>query len=113
MTVKTHFRLALFAMAAAVLATANAKAQDAEPRLYSNTPVGLNFLIGGSIYAEGKLAFDPELAIADADFESLTGAVAYVRALTPGANPQKSMSLFRIRAFPHGPWWRESLTSAR
>ena len=79
MSVKTRSRLAVFAMAVAVLATANAKAQDAEPRLYSNTPVGLNFLIGGSIYAEGKLAFDPELAIADADFESLTGVAAYVR----------------------------------
>jgi hypothetical protein len=61
-----------------MLAT-TAKAQDAEPRLYSNTPVGLNFLIAGYVYAQGKMAFDPELGIADADFHQNTGAVAYVR----------------------------------
>jgi hypothetical protein len=61
-----------------MLAT-TAKAQDAEPRLYSNTPVGLNFLIAGYVYAQGKMAFDPELRIADADFNQSTGAVAYVR----------------------------------
>lgn len=67
-------------MAVAGLAAAPAMAQDAEPRLYSNTPVGLNFLIAGSILADGKLAFDPRLAVSDADFQSLTGAVAYVHA---------------------------------
>ena len=44
----------------------NAKAQEAEPRSYSNTPVGLNFLIGGYVYSQGKIAFDPDLSIADA-----------------------------------------------
>lgn len=58
---------------------AGAKAQDAEPRLYSNTPVGLNFLIAGYVYAQGKMAFDPSRGIADADFNQNTGAVAYVR----------------------------------
>jgi hypothetical protein len=66
-------------IAALIIMVAGAKAQDAEPRLYSNTPVGLNFLIAGYIYAEGKMAFDPELRIADADFHHNTGAVAYVR----------------------------------
>jgi len=32
----------------------NAKAQEAEPRSYSNTPVGLNFLIAGYLYTQGK-----------------------------------------------------------
>jgi hypothetical protein len=58
---------------------ARAKAQDAEPRSYTNTPIGLNFLIAGYIYTQGKMAFDPELAIADAQFQSDTGALAYVR----------------------------------
>ena len=58
---------------------ANARAQDAEPRLYSNTPVGLNFLIAGYVYSQGKLAFDPSLSIADAQFHTHSGAVAYVR----------------------------------
>ena len=57
----------------------NAKAQEAEPRSYTNTPVGLNFLIAGYVYSEGKTAFDPDLAIADANFHSNTEVLAYVR----------------------------------
>ena len=48
----------------------NANAQEAEPRSYSNTPVGLNFLIAGYLYTQGKIAFDPELSVADAKFHS-------------------------------------------
>src|SRR4051812_44166442 len=59
----------------------NATAQEAEPRSYSNTPVGLNFLIAGYLYTQGKIAFDPELSVADAQFHSHTGALAYVRTL--------------------------------
>ena len=58
---------------------ADVKAQEAEPRSYSNTPVGLNFLIAGYVFAQGKLAFDPNLSIADANFRSSTGLLAYVR----------------------------------
>ena len=68
-----------FAIIASVLGTANASAQEAEPRAYSNTPVGLNFLIAGYVYAQGKMAFDPDLAIADAKFNTNTGVLAYVR----------------------------------
>ena len=64
---------------ALVLGVANAKAQEAEPRSYSNTPIGLNFLIAGYVYSEGKIAFDPNLSIADAKFHSNTGLLAYVR----------------------------------
>jgi hypothetical protein len=67
------------AIVAAVLGIATADAQETEPRAYSNTPVGLNFLIAGSIYSEGKMAFDPDLAIADVKFNSNTGVLAYVR----------------------------------
>jgi len=59
----------------------NAKAQEAEPRSYSNAPVGLNFLIAGYLYTQGKIAFDPRLSVADAEFQSHTGALAYVRTL--------------------------------
>jgi len=64
-----------------VFTVPNAKAQEAEPRSYSNAPVGLNFLIAGYLYTQGKIAFDPELSIADAKFHSHTGALAYVRTL--------------------------------
>jgi hypothetical protein len=70
---------AAFTIAAAIMMAARAKAQDAEPRSYTNTPIGLNFLLAGYVYTQGKMAFDPELAIADAQFQSSTGALAYVR----------------------------------
>ena len=77
------------AIIASVLGIANAKAQEAEPRSYSNTPVGLNFLIAGYVYAEGKMAFDPDLAIADAKFHSNTGVLAYVRSFDLGGQSAK------------------------
>lgn len=64
---------------ALVVGVADVKAQEAEPRSYSNTPIGLNFLIAGYVYAQGKMAFDPNLSIADAKFHSNTGLLAYVR----------------------------------
>ena len=58
---------------------ANAKAQEAEPRSYTNTPVGLNFLISGYVHSQGKIAFDPDGAIANSTFHSDTGVLAYIR----------------------------------
>ena len=78
-----------FGIIATVLMVANAKAQEAEPRSYSNTPVGLNFLIAGYVYSEGKMAFDPTLAIADAKFHSNSGVLAYVRSFDVGGQSAK------------------------
>jgi hypothetical protein len=61
------------------IGSAGAKAQEAEPRSYSNTPIGLNFLIGGYVYSQGKIAFDPDLAIANAKFNSNAEVLAYIR----------------------------------
>jgi hypothetical protein len=58
-----------------------AHAKDLEPRSYTNTPVGLNFLIAGYAYAEGKLAFDPSTSITDAEYHSNTEVFAYARSL--------------------------------
>jgi hypothetical protein len=41
-----------------VLAT-TARAQDLEPRAYSNSPIGLNFVIAGYGYASGTVLTDP------------------------------------------------------
>ena len=58
-----------------------AHAQDLEPRAYSNTPVGLNFLVAGYNYSEGRIAFDPTLPIANAQYYNNTEVVAYAHAL--------------------------------
>ena len=67
------FSLLSLGTIALAVGIADVKAQEAEPRSYSNTPVGLNFLIAGYVFAQGKLAFDPNLSIADANFRSSTG----------------------------------------
>jgi len=68
---------------------AAAKAQEPEPRSYTNAPVGLNFLIAGYVYSQGKIAFDPQLSIADANFHAHTEALAYVRSLDVGGKSAK------------------------
>ena len=40
-----------------------AHAQDIEPRAYSNSPVGVNFLIAGYAYTEGAVPFDASLPV--------------------------------------------------
>jgi hypothetical protein len=74
---------------ATVSLVTSAKAQDAEPRAYTNTPVGFNFLIAGYLNSQGKIAFDPSLSIADAKFQQHTGALAYVRSLDVGGKSAK------------------------
>jgi hypothetical protein len=68
-------------MLALMFAAAGAQAQDLEPRSYTNTPVGLNFLIAGYAYSEGKIAFDPSLPIADSQFYQNTEILAFARSL--------------------------------
>jgi len=70
-----------FAAAALIVASFCAKAQDLEPRSYSNTPVGLNFLIMGYGYTAGGVATDPSLPIDDTQVEVHSTAIAYARSL--------------------------------
>jgi hypothetical protein len=56
-------------------------AQDLEPRAYTNTPVGMNFLLVGYQYSEGGLIFDPALPITDANAKVDMGLLGYVRTL--------------------------------
>jgi len=68
--------------AVALLAWApGAPAQDIEPRLYSNAPIGVNFLIAGYAYTEGALSFDGSLPISDAQLRTSSGLLAYARVL--------------------------------
>ena len=81
----THTQLVRASVAAGsialIFAGGAAHAQDLEPRAYSNTPVGLNFLIAGYSYSEGKIAFDPTLPIANAQYYNNTEVIAYARSL--------------------------------
>jgi len=58
-----------------------AYAQDLEPRAYTNTPVGLNFLIAGYVYSSGGVATDPSIPVKDAHLQIHGAFLAYARAL--------------------------------
>ncbi len=96
---------ALLAMFVLVFAGAGANAQDLEPRSYSNTPVGLNFLIAGYAYSEGKMAFDPSLPVTDAQFHTDSGVVAYARSLDAWGKSAKFDVVLPYSSFSaHGDW---------
>ena len=70
--------------------SAIAHAQDLEPRAYTNTPVGMNFLLIGYQYSEGALLFDPALPITDADAKVNMGLLAYVRTMDVAGKSAKA-----------------------
>jgi len=54
--------------------------------MYSDIPVGLNFVIAGYGYTEGKIAFDPSTRITDAQYYSNLAVFAYVRSFAAWGN---------------------------
>lgn len=66
-----------------------ARAQELEPRAYSNLPMGLNFLATGYAHSQGGLSIDPSLPLDDAHLKIDTGVVAYVRGMNLLGNSGK------------------------
>ena len=58
-----------------------ARAQDIEPRMYSNAPVGVNFLIAGYAYTEGALSADPSLPLEDPKLRTSNAVFGYARVI--------------------------------
>jgi hypothetical protein len=56
-------------------------AQSLEPRAYSNTPVGMNFLMLGYTYQQGDVLLDPSVPVKDVSVEIHSSVLAYVRSL--------------------------------
>jgi hypothetical protein len=70
--------LAAFALAGI---SSPARAQDIEPRAYSNAPVGVNFLIAGYAYTRGGLSFDSAVPVTNAHLNTSNAVLAYARVL--------------------------------
>src|SRR5215470_10730331 len=68
-------------VALTLLAAATAQAQELEPRAYTNTPVGMNFLVLGYAYTKGDVALDTSAPIEDGDITIHNAFLAYVRSL--------------------------------
>jgi hypothetical protein len=73
--------LALLVSFAYFMAATAARAQDIEPRQYSNTPVGVNFLVSGYSYTQGGLAFDGSLPLTNPHLETNSGVLGFARSL--------------------------------
>ena len=65
--------LAAFVFAGTAMPT---RAQDIEPRSYSNAPVGVNFLVVGYAYARGGLATDSSLPVTNPQLRTSSAVVA-------------------------------------
>ena len=55
--------------------------QTLDPRLYSNVPKDINFVLSGFSYSEGDVVVDPSVMIDDAEVELTSTFVAYIRTL--------------------------------
>ena len=55
------------------------RAQDIEPRSYSNAPIGVNFLIAGYAYTQGGIAFGPALPLTNEELKTSSAFLAYAR----------------------------------
>jgi hypothetical protein len=71
------------AVAFALLA-GSALAQDLEPRLYTNVPLGINFLGVGYGASEGNVLFDPAVALDNAEIEIDGPVLGYGRSVRLG-----------------------------
>ncbi len=63
------------------LIPATTRAQELEPRAYSNSPVGTNFFVATYAYSTGGLSVDPSLSVEDARLRTHAGGFAFARTL--------------------------------
>jgi hypothetical protein len=66
------------------LAPLGVHAQDLDPRLFTNVPIGINFLAAGYAYSEGNVLFDPSIALDNAEIEIGGPVAGYGRSLGLG-----------------------------
>ena len=73
--------LAIFAL---LVSTAQAAAQDLEPRRWTALPAGVNVVAAGYVGLQGDVIFDPALKIEGAEVSGHVVAVSYVRSFKIG-----------------------------
>jgi hypothetical protein len=78
-----------------------AGSQELQPRRWSHLPTGTNFLGGGYGYTDGDLSFDPALRIEDAEVETHTLAMQYIRTFEAFG---RSARIDLAAAYQEGTW---------
>jgi hypothetical protein len=84
---RAHLAVLRPAAVAALLAAwpcGAALAQDLEPRLYTNVPVGINFVGAGYGHSQGNVLFDPVVALENAQIEIDGALLGYGRSIALG-----------------------------
>jgi len=72
-------------------------AQELEPRLYSNAPPGVNFIVAGYGHSQGSVLPDPSVGIEDAQLEIDGPVVGYARTLSvAGDSAQAAMAIGHV-----------------
>jgi len=66
----------------ALAAGSAARAQSIEPRMFSNAPVGLNFLLVGVARSSGGVVLDPSIPLEDASVTIHAAVLGYARTLS-------------------------------
>lgn len=69
------------ALITVLIVVAGTQAQSLEPRFYSNTPVGMNFVLGGYAFSTGGVAADPSVELENGDIDIHAPFMAYARSL--------------------------------
>ncbi len=85
-TARVGILVALFTL---TLSSRDAAAQDLEPRAFANTPIGLNFLVGGYSYTTGGVAVDATVPLTNADVKVNSANLAYAHTLALFGNSAK------------------------
>jgi hypothetical protein len=68
----------LLTLLTSLLVTATVvRAQDIEPRAYSNAPIGVNFLASGYVYTQGSLPTDPSVPLTDSHLTTSSAVLGY------------------------------------
>jgi hypothetical protein len=73
--------LLVVALSASILSADPATAQELEPRLLTNVPVGMNFALFGYSYARGNILLDPAVPVEDLDSKLHMLVGGYVRSI--------------------------------
>ena len=87
--IRSHYIVVVTVAIGLLATTSDIIAQSLEPRAYSNSPVGLNFLLVGFQNPKGALLFDPALPIEDVNADIDMAMLGYVRTLDVAGNSAK------------------------
>jgi len=63
--------------------------QELEPRAYTNTPIGMNFLLAGYGYSQGGILFDPAVPVQGANAEVDIGVLGFAHSFALAAKSAK------------------------